>query len=79
MSPVIFSLTAAQRDYLAALAVHPASWPTFSKATRIAAHRNGYTTRIDRPNLTPYGKACAGLAHFLCGLAHIAAKQGGRE
>jgi uncharacterized membrane protein len=69
-SPVIFSLTASQRDFLAALAVNPATWKTFPKATRTAAVRNGYTTRETRPVLTPAGQAVAGLALFLSRLAH---------
>lgn len=69
-SPVVFSLTAAQRDYLAALAVNPATWKTFAKSTRAAAVKNGYTTRETRPVLTPTGQAVAGLALFLSRLAH---------
>lgn len=70
-SPVIFALTAVQRDYLAALATNPASWPTFAKSTRVAARRNGYTTRATRPVLTPVGVAAARLALVLARLAHM--------
>lgn len=69
-SPVIFSMTASQRDYLAAILINPATWPNFPRATRQNAVERGYTTRRDRPVLTPTGHAVAGLAHVLVGLAH---------
>ncbi len=64
-SPVVFAMTAAQRDCLAALAVQRASWPTFRPAIRAALARSGLVTSPESPALTVAGTAAAGLALIL--------------
>ena len=79
-SPVVFSLTKAQLDYLAAILTQPACWPTFHR--RIAGSlekaglvrfepvgANGRVARLyglrERPRLTRAGVAAARLAKLI--------------
>lgn len=70
-SPVVFSLTQAQRDYLMAIRRHPSSWPTFDKRTRESCVRLRYATRPEKPRLTPLGVAIVRLATLAAKASHI--------
>lgn len=64
-SPIVFSLTAPQRDALATLALFPAAWPNIRRPVRIALHRMGLASAVVRPALTVAGWAAAQLAQAM--------------
>lgn len=66
--PVIFQLTAAQRDYLAALDLFPSDLPASSELVGLALARKALVTFSPKPALTPVGKFAAALARLLVGL-----------
>jgi len=68
-SPVVFSLTGAQRDCLAAVAICRATWPTFRRSIRAALMRAELLSAVDTPELTEGGRL---LAPFAVWLAHMA-------
>ncbi len=65
-SRVAFSLTHAQLDYLRALDLNPAAWPTFNPRIGLAlATASLVRFSGGKPSLTPTGEAAARLAHLV--------------
>ena len=74
-SPIVFSLTSAQRDCLATLALCRAAWLNFRKPIRLALLRMGLVACVDRPTLTPAGTCASGLALFLTKASPVAVEK----
>lgn len=70
-SPVVFSLTRAQRDYLLTLRRHRSAWVNFDKRVRETSYRLGYATQAEKPRLTPLGVAIVRLATLAAKASHI--------